>query len=122
MNLAELQRQRKLWGEHNFPTATAEDTLIGAMEELGELAHANLKGRMKIRTGVDSGALEDAERDAIGDIVIYLTGYCIHRGFSFDECVERAWNEVKDRDWVANPVDGMVGTEISADDPWGGHA
>jgi NTP pyrophosphatase (non-canonical NTP hydrolase) len=106
MDLAQLQSERKVWADRNFPQANAEDHLIGVMEELGELAHANLKGRMKVRAGVNDGALVDAERDAVGDIVIYLTGYCSDRGFSIAECVERSWDEVKDRDWVSNPVDG----------------
>lgn len=108
MNLAYLQSERRKWAQKNFPHATAEDHLIGAMEELGELAHANLKGRMKVRAGVNDGELVAAERDAIGDIIIYLTGYCTDRGFSIAECVERAWDEVKERDWIANPVDGKI--------------
>jgi NTP pyrophosphatase (non-canonical NTP hydrolase) len=106
MALDRLQRQRKPWGEHNFPDATPEDQIIGAIEELGELAHANLKRRQGIR-GTEAEHT-DAERDAIGDIIIYLTGYCINRGFSIAECVERAWNEVKDRDWIANKDNGSA--------------
>lgn len=108
MDLAELQRQHIPWREKNFPdkapTTAAENDLIGAFEELGELAHANLKRRQGIR-GTEAEHT-DAERDAIGDIIIYLSGYCIERGFSLAECVERAWNEVKDRDWITNKDNG----------------
>jgi NTP pyrophosphatase (non-canonical NTP hydrolase) len=107
MELAQLQAERKIWADRNFPHATAEDHLIGVMEELGELAHANLKGRMKVRAGVVTDALVRAERDAVGDIVIYLTGYCSDRGFSIAECVERAWDEVKHRDWIKYPGSGL---------------
>lgn len=108
MELAQLQAESHEWRKRNFGEYTPEDSLIGALEELGELAHANLKGRQKIRMGKDAGGLVAAERDAIGDVLIYLAGYCSARGFSMAECVERAWDEVKQRDWVLNPVDGGV--------------
>lgn len=107
MELAQLQSEYKVWSDRNFPNETPEDQLIGALEELGELAHANLKGRSRIREGANArDVLRAKERDAVGDVVIYLMGYCLKRGFSIAECVADAWDEVKHRDWVANPVDG----------------
>jgi hypothetical protein len=109
MDLAQLQAEHIPWRKRNFPDTApitaAENDLIGAFEEMGELAHSNLKRRQGIRgTEAEHAA---AERDAIGDIIIYLSGYCIERGFSLAECVERAWAEVKDRDWQKNKGDGV---------------
>lgn len=108
MDLSKLQAEHVLWHDQNFfypaQAGAAENSLIGVMEELGELAHANLKRRQGIR-GTEADHIE-AEKDAIGDVIIYLSGYCSSRGFSLAECVEHAWNEVKNRDWTKNKVDG----------------
>lgn len=38
-----------------------------------------------------------AEVDAIGDITVVLIGYCLQRGLDFEQCLEAAYNEIKDR-------------------------
>ena len=38
-----------------------------------------------------------AEVDAIGDITVVLIGYCLQRGLDFKQCLESAYNEIKDR-------------------------
>lgn len=111
MDLAELQRQHKPWSERNFPDDTADQMLIGVMEELGELSHAFLKQAQKIRKGATEDGVKELqaqERDSVGDIVIYLCAYCDLRGISLAESVARAWDEVKNRDWIANKENGDV--------------
>ena len=94
-SMREIQQQHHKWHDHNFPTSTAEDMLIGVVEEVGELAHANLKSR---QVGEN---LEADERDAIGDIIIFLIGYCNKRNFSVMDIIRQTWDEVKQRDYVA---------------------
>lgn len=113
MELEQLQAEHKPWAERNFPNDTPDQMLIGVMEELGELSHAFLKQAQLIRRGsTEEGrkVLQSLERDAVGDIVIYLCAYCDLRGLSLAECVERAWDEVKNRDWVNNKEDGRATT------------
>lgn len=93
-----IQEAIKRWNEKNFPLGTPQDCLIGVMEELGELAHADLKGRQKIR-GTTQEHINGA-KDAIDDIAIFLMAYCGKRGFSFHQCIEDAWKEVEKRDWT----------------------
>lgn len=38
-----------------------------------------------------------AEVDAIGDITVVLIGYCLQRGLDFEQCLESAYNVIKDR-------------------------
>lgn len=38
-----------------------------------------------------------AEVDAIGDITVVLIGYCLQRGLTLEQCLESAYNEIKDR-------------------------
>jgi NTP pyrophosphatase (non-canonical NTP hydrolase) len=102
-SFTELQAMTNLWREHNFPHHTADDQFYGMVEEMGELAHANLKLKQNIRTDEDHA---EKEMDAIGDFIIYLCGYCTRRELSLAECITRAWNEVKDRDWIAYPGTG----------------
>lgn len=104
-SFSELQSETQIWRNHNFPgeASDAARQIAGMMEELGELAHAWLKMDQGIRY---DEALEDKEMDAIGDLIIYLCGYCSARGLFLSECITRAWHEVKERDWIKYPETG----------------
>lgn len=69
---------------------------MGVAEEVGELSHAHLKQHQGIRLEEDH---EAKARDAVGDILIYLADYCNAREFSLQDCLDKAWDEVKQRDW-----------------------
>jgi len=109
-SFTELQAMTDEWRQHNFPkhqdgvnVIGAWENLTGMMEEMGELSHAFLKKFQGIRTDEN---LDHLEKDAIGDLVIYLCGYCSRRGISLAECIDMAWWEVKDRDWIKYPGTG----------------
>lgn len=117
MTLRDLQDQAKLWIEHNFSSQSTYQPLLGVVEEVGELAHAHLKREQNIRINEDH---EAKAKDAIGDVIIYLTNYCTLQGWDIEKIVEDVWAEVSKRDWVANPEEGVsiepqfwVGTKIS---------
>lgn len=104
MNLNDIQYEARQWRERNFPNYTASDQLFGVMEEVGEIAHHFLKRQQGIRG-------EQAEHtreihDGIGDLVIFLMGFCDKEGVDLTEMVRVAWDEVKQRDWVSDPRGG----------------
>lgn len=78
--------------------------LLGALEELGELAHAHLKNEQNIR-GTAEKHLE-SKKDAVGDVIVYLAGYCEANDLDLGVCLERAWEEVRQRDWNKNRENG----------------
>ena len=78
---------------------------MGMVEELGELAHARLKFKQKIR-GMKKQEFEAAERDALGDILIYMIGYCNARNLDLAEVLNETWDQVSKRNWKKNKVDG----------------
>jgi NTP pyrophosphatase (non-canonical NTP hydrolase) len=101
-----LQEEQKPWVQHNFPGRTFEEPFKGMVEELGELSHALLKQKQAIR-----GTFEEHEndiKDAIGDLIIFCSDFCEARGLSFQEIVEKTWNEVKIRDWKKFPKNGRI--------------
>ena len=78
------------WAEaRNLIGPTGEATKHGQVcktfEEVTELLDAINKGD------------EAAARDAIGDIIVTLTIQAAMWRLSVDECVEAAWQEIKDR-------------------------
>ncbi len=100
-----LQNDHQKWLRRNFPGQQAHDALLGLTEEVGELAHAHLKAQQAIR-----GTLEEhreAAADAIGDIVIYLLSYCNTNGYDLNRCIRDAWTEVRERDWIKYPKNGV---------------
>lgn len=105
MLLSAFQREHKRWLQHNFPNQRPHDALLGLAEEVGELSHAHLKFEQGIR-GIDETEYRKQAGDAIGDIVIYLASYCNTNGFNLAEEANRAWDEVKNRDWRARPNTG----------------
>lgn len=59
-----------------------------AQSEMGELADALLKGN------------KDETRDAIGDVLVCLINLSEQCDLSLNECLEAAYNEIKDRKGV----------------------
>ena len=100
-----MQRERDEWVARNFPDHDVEDSILGAVEELGELAHAYLKQKQGIRG--DPAQLEADMADAVADCVIYLAGVCSYLGMDFGTLVEETWSFVKQRDWVTYPENGV---------------
>jgi|GEM_PF-2210560 len=97
-NLATLQTEHAAWlidrfGHHG--DRLPDMTFAGIVEEVGELARHHLKREQKTH---GSEAEHDAgARDAIGDIVVFLCGYCTSRGWNISEIVEAVWADVKTR-------------------------
>jgi NTP pyrophosphatase (non-canonical NTP hydrolase) len=103
MNFKELQDQQMIWAEHNFPNAKPYQPLLGAVEELGELAHAHLKMEQGIRNiGYES------KTDAIADIVIYLAHYCSLNDIDMNDAICSAWKIVQERNWKKFPKNGKT--------------
>jgi NTP pyrophosphatase (non-canonical NTP hydrolase) len=106
VSLRDLQREHDDWISRNFPGEEPYQPLLGLVEEVGELARAHLKGEQGIRRGVDQIQVQMDKVDAVGDIVVYLAGYCSANGINLQEAVTRTWAKVRQRDWVADPVGG----------------
>lgn len=106
MNFATLQQEVREWADRNFDTTDHWDALMGVVEEVGELAHAELKMKQGIR-GVSLDHLV-ARNDAVGDIMVYLADYCGRAEIDMDAVVTATWNQVKERDWKKHQKDGTT--------------
>lgn len=95
--VADFQHQVQTWSEYNFGNQPAHRPLLGVAEEVGELCHAFLKTEQQIRMEENH---EEATKDAVGDIIIYLADFCSRTGLSLEECIRTTWNEVQMRDWT----------------------
>ena len=111
-NLGEWQERVREWIEKQpFHPQQAWQPLLGIGEELGELNHAFLKRSQGIRG--DAEEHRRAMYDAVGDIMVYLAGFCIAEQISMGECLKVAWTEVSKRDWNANPLTGSKASSIA---------
>ena len=99
--LTQLQDEIAPWTEHNFPGEQPVESLLSAIEEIGELAHAHLSSIQGIR-GTETEHTT-AAKDAVGDVVIALAHYCNTRGFDMAQLVERTWTKVRQRDYTTDP-------------------
>lgn len=98
MTLREIQIAQNEWATRNFGEQEAITQFLGVVEEVGELAHSILKQQQCIR-----GSHEEHEakaRDAVGDIAIFLLGYCNRRGWDLQAIIDETWAEVSKRDWT----------------------
>jgi len=107
MDLREFQVTHAAWLAQNFPNVEPWEALAGIVEEVGELSHAHLKGHNKIRGLADEAHMKAVKADAIGDIFIYMASYCNTNGLDLETCIQRAWQEVRQRDWRLNPETGV---------------
>lgn len=105
MNLKKLQKDQIPWVDHNFGNRPAWHPLLGCVEEIGELSHSFLKFQQRIRR--NENHFENM-KDAVGDIVVYLSDFCTAMGFDFQEIVEDTWKIVKSRDWKKFPNNGTT--------------
>lgn len=166
MNWQNLIQEHSKWEDRNFSdSSSVEYSVMGVIEEMGELAHAHLKALQKIR-----GEEHEKEMlDAIGDMTIYLLGvmkgvgeprgayqktnsvdqalfslshavgqlagcfeknhiskdfkptthtvgrivwylieYCGHMEWKYDTVVADTWENVKRRDWITYPNNGLT--------------
>lgn len=103
MNLRNLQTEVYEWQNRNFPAAEAIHLFLGVVEEVGELAHAILK----LKQGIRGDNHEAEAKDAVGDIMIFLMNYCSRNDWWLDDILAETWEEVRKRDWLANPEDGI---------------
>ena len=105
MNLQQLQLEVAQWSFEQFggKHGSGYRPLLGAVEELGELAHAHLKQEQGIRTNEDHQA---NKIDAVADTIIYLADYCSQQGIDLGQAVRVTWSEVRQRDWKADKEKG----------------
>ena len=104
ITLSQLQKERDEWVKRNFPEDQIEDSMFGAIEEIGELCHHHLKRKQGIR-GQQSMHYSEM-LDAVADCVIFLAGVASHLGVDYGELVSQTWADVKKRDWVKDPRGG----------------
>ena len=102
INLTKLQEEIYVWAKRNFAIEQAKDQFTGMVEELGELAHTILKQKQRIRK-ID----HDDEKDAIGDLFIFLCNYCSLRNIEIEKVIDETWKKVKKRDWIKYPFNGV---------------
>ena len=102
MNLSQIQQEQAEWASRNFPNKKLHQPILGAAEEVGELSHAFLKMEQGIR-----GTKEEHEvkmKDSIGDCCIFLMDFCNQMGWDFEEIIKETWDQVRKRDWKADPL------------------
>lgn len=106
-DLTQMQAEHREWAERNFGIGRPSwQPLLGALEELGELAHAHLKDVQGIRGTSDDHRA--AKIDAVADVIIYLTDYCNLEDIDLRGAVLDTWTEVRARDWRADPTNGSA--------------
>lgn len=110
--LREMQEQVGEWSTENFGAEQpAEYPLIGAGEEMGELTTSILKHAQGIDDSEKYGDRigPEAERDAVGDIVIYLldTMYRAEDDISVADGLARIDAGTESYDHISDPVDGI---------------
>ena len=92
----ELIKKVEQWFiDRNLHTLDGTGQLTKLKEEVGELVDAKNKAE---------------EIDAVGDITVVLIGYCMQRGLDFEECLQVAYEEIKDR--KGKVVDGIFVKEV----------
>lgn len=94
LNLTKLIDIINIWSfERGLHNADSSKQLLKLQEEVGELTQAHLKGHL------------NKKRDSVGDIMVVLTIYCQQEGINLHNCLQDAYNVIKDR--KGRMVDGV---------------
>jgi hypothetical protein len=87
MTFDELHARVVLWSRERqiIPNSTATAQYLKAASEMGELADALAKKDL------------NATADAVGDVLVCLINFCELSNLDIVQCLEGAYNEIKDR-------------------------
>lgn len=89
-----FERIRRWAADRNLiDGSTPQAQMLKLVEELGELAAAIAKGN------------PEGQIDGAGDAIVVLTILSAKLGFTIEEAIDHAWNEIKDR--KGQMVDGI---------------
>lgn len=93
MSYAEIEMQIIQWSEARkiIPNSTPQAQLLKAVEEMGELAAATMRGN---RPGME---------DAVGDVMVCLINYCALADLNLVTCMTNAYDEIKHRKGTLMP-------------------
>ena len=93
MSYATVELDIIRWAEARriIPNATPTSQLMKAVSEMGELCDAEGKKDM------------EAIRDAVGDIMVCLINYCALRDINLVNCMELAYDQIKNRKGTLMP-------------------
>lgn len=96
--LNEIREEVGQWSKENFGEQPSVNPLRGINEEMGELVHSTLKRDQGIREG-EEGVGDEAEKDAIGDMFIYLCDYSYREGIRFMDTKPKTNNNTAIESW-----------------------
>ena len=87
MSYADIEMKIIQWSEARkiIPNSSPEIQLLKAMSELGELADATIKKD------------QEAVIDAVGDVMVCLINYCALQDLNLVNCMEVAYDQIKNR-------------------------
>ena len=93
MSFAEVELKIVRWAEARkiIPNAKPHTQLMKAVSEMGELCDAELKNDLS------------KVRDGVGDVAVCLINYCALKDINFVDCLNEAYEEIKDRKGTTLP-------------------
>lgn len=92
--MKDLNRLIDKWAiDRNLQTGDPKGQVIKLGEEFGELCQGIAKDNL------------DLQIDSIGDMYVVMRVFCLQKGISFENCVQAAYDEIKDR--KGKLVDGI---------------
>lgn len=98
MQFEEFRANVERWSAERgiYEHSTVQAQVLKAVSEMGELADATIKGN------------RDEFIDALGDTIVCLVNAAYMRGVDVEECLYKAWTEIKDRRGYMAPDGAFV--------------
>ena len=95
------QKELADWQRANFDAqnSTTEWLALGMAEEVGELCHAILKRKQKIREGANGNDLKPEIADAFADVVIFGINLMSAEGLDAEQALRATIEHVLKRKW-----------------------
>jgi len=93
MSYADVELKIIRWAEDRkiIPNATPQSQLLKAFEEMGELAAGEARNNRELIV------------DSLGDVMVCLINYCALRDINLVDCMQSAYEEIKDRKGTLMP-------------------
>jgi NTP pyrophosphatase (non-canonical NTP hydrolase) len=93
MSYAAIEMKILQWSEARkiIPNSNPESQLLKAVSEIGELADATIKKD------------KEAIVDSVGDVMVCLINYCALQDINLVDCMEIAYDQIKNRKGILLP-------------------
>lgn len=114
INLDDLQKEIHSWANENFGSRKEEDILLNITSEFGIIFEQKLEEIVPLLHASRQASkicsyrkYDDKLKKSLGTLMIHILDYCSLRKWSYNDILKNTWEDVSNREWIHDPLNGL---------------